>query len=326
MDIYFYDFELNCIYVLPASSKAKGYISANAQQDFNGDGSFEIVFYDKELRNIIKNYPDGLIIKWGIFEGLITDRQFKGTQWRIFGIHLNGILHKSVIPGADEELTGNLKTLVRNKINTYFSWLIWTEPEENFPDVTFLRKDYVYGNNYIQDLISRGQAGYRIYIKDKKLCFQLLKSNDNPLMLSTANLNAYDFQEDYNGKNIAYGGWYKQEQPADTDGNNVDPVWTYISADSTKTGLFMQDVILNATTEAEAAEELREYKAEHTLACTTRNISYGTDYRLGDKVRVFNGGICVQKTVMSIKIWHEENTFNEQPILGDYKEALSDNE
>ena len=90
MDIFIYDFEFNCIHIIPNSSIDTGYISANAEIDFCGDGSFEIVYRDEVFRKLLKIYPDGLFIKWGLFEGIITDWQNKKSECRIFGTHLNG--------------------------------------------------------------------------------------------------------------------------------------------------------------------------------------------------------------------------------------------
>ena len=328
MDITFYDLELNKLHVLPASSKNVGYISMNCTIDFNGDGSFQLLFWDKELEALIAKHKEGLIIKYGDFEGFSTDYQFTRTEKRLYGMHLNGLLYKSVIPNTDGALAGNLETLVYEIINQYYSWLTTAETVGGFEDVTFWRNTYKQGNSYISDLVSRGHAGYKIYIdfQNKRFIFKLLKSGTNQLMLSENNLNAYEFQEDFDSKNAAYGGWYQQEQPDDADGNSVDPVWTYISSDSTKTGIYKQDVVLSAKTDSEARNELAEHVAVYTLSAKTRNIKYGEDYKLGDKVRVQKDGITVQKTVTSINIWHEGNEYNEQPILGELKEALSDNE
>ncbi len=326
MDILFYNFELENVYMIPSSSLNAGYISCNTTQDFNGDGSFEILYYDLQLKKLIKQYPDGLLIKWGKFDGIVTDYQCKQNEWRIYGTHLNGILHKEVIPNTDGEISGNLKTLVKNVIITHYPWLTWVEPSAIFEDVTFCRNDYKAGNDFIKDLVSRGHSGYRIYIdtQNKQLKFELLQSKNNTLMLSEANLNAYKFQEDYNSKTTAYGGWYKQEQPNDESGNRVEPIWTYISLNNAKIGLYKQDVILKATTAAEASAELAEYTATHTITCSTRNVKYGIDYVLGDKVRVLFDDICVQKTVTAIKSWHEGTEYNEEPVLGDLEEATND--
>ena len=319
MDIVFYDLELNKIHTLPPSSKNVGYISMNTTTEFQGDGSFQLLFWDTELESIIKSHPEGLIVKYGEFEGFSTDYQFKTTEKRLYGKHLNGLLYKAVIPKTDGALQGNVQMLVKNLINTYYSWLDFAESSEDFETVTFWRNTYKQGNSFIPDLAARGHAGYKIYLdlENKKYKFTLIKSKTNPIMLSEKNLNAYDFQEDFDSKNVAYGGWYEKEQ------DNGDPVWTYIQAD-TKSGIYKQDIVLSAKTEGEAISELKKRIADYEISLNTKNIKYGEDYILGDKVRVLHGGNTFTKTITAINIWHEKNQYNEQPVLGELKEVESD--
>lgn len=319
MDIQFFDYEFDKVHILPASSQDIGYVSMNTTTEFNGNGSFELLFFDPELEAVIRGHPEGLLIKWGDFEGFLTDYQFKSNESRIYGMHLNGLLHKEVIPKTDGALQGNVETLAYDKITSNFTWINKAAVKGGFEDITFWRNTYKYGDDFMQDLIARGHAGYRIYLDftEKKPVFEMLKSEANPLMLSVSNLNAYDIQEDYDNKTVGYGGWYQHEP----EGEETEGAWSYIVKDSTKTGLYKQDVILSGKTEGEATNELAEYKPTYEVSLSTKNIAYGVDYKLGDKVRVQKNGDTTTKTVIAINRWHEDMEYNEQPILGELKEV-----
>lgn len=326
MDIYFYDLDLNLLHILPASSRDIGYISMNAKIEFQGDGSFELSFWDNVLIDVIKAHPEGVILQWGEFEGISTDYQFTASKKTLYGKHLNGLLVKSAIVPTDGAISGNVETLVYQKINENYSWLDTAEVKGGFENVIFWRNTCKKGNEFISDLCARGHTGYKIYldIPNKKYIFEILKSTDNPLVLSESNLNAYAVQEDFDGKNIAFGGYYKKQQIEDENGNRPDPVWTYISVDDSKTGIYKQDIVLSAETENEAISELKKCKAEYTATLKTKNIQYGIDYKLGDRVRFQQNGKTSYKTITAIELWHEKTSHGEQPVLGELKEVQSD--
>lgn len=71
-DVVFYDFDFNLLYILPPFALDTGYISANATAEFCGDGSFELVFCDNELKSVIEGKKDEIFVKWGKFEGFLT--------------------------------------------------------------------------------------------------------------------------------------------------------------------------------------------------------------------------------------------------------------
>lgn len=318
MDIIFYDFELNKLFILPPSSKNIGYISMNTKKEFNGDGKFELVFYAPELAEIIKGHPEGVLFVWDDFNGIVTDWQF-GKEFRLFGMSLNGILHKEVIPPTPA-ITENCAKIAQSTRSTYFKnllgWSLIHSSQHN--EVTFETTEYKYGNDYMQSLLALDGAGYEIIIDfDKKwLHLNILPSEENPIMLSVGNLNIYDLQEDFNNKTVAYGGYYQKEALEGED----EGEWVYIASDSTKTGLYKQDIILKAKTEEEAKAELKGYIAEHTLTGKTKNIKYGVDYALGDKVRVMQDGVTVWKKVTAISKWYEGSTYNEEPTLSEIEE------
>lgn len=313
MDIFFYDLDFKRVHILPSSSIDRGYISANAQIDFAGDGKCEILYHDEELRKELKNYPDGLLISWGRFQGILTDWQNQIKDKRLFGMHLNGVLHKEVIP-IQSESTENVAVIAKRLIDEYYPWIAWKAPSGEFNDVTFATDTYKYGNEVFKELCALGKCGYRLFFENRTIYFELIPIVKEPLILSEGNLNAYEFQEDYNMKTAGYSGWYEKEVE---DG---DSVWTFIAGE--KSGLQGQTVILSSKTAEAAAEELKNKTATYNVQCKTRNIEYCTDYKLGDSVRVTIDNTVSRKIITSIKLWHEGSSFHEEPVLSDEGDEL----
>lgn len=315
MDINFYDFNLNKIHILPTSSQSIGYISMNAKIEFNDNGSLQISFWDDDLQKKLTQHPEGLIVKWGIFEGFTTGYQFEEQTKRIYGMHLNGLLFKKVIPKG--EYSGDIQAVSKNIIEQHFDWLIFSD-DNNLANsqVEYKLDKPVQGNKFFKDFLALKNMGFNIWIdwERKKFMFKMLKSIQNSLRLSEDNLNAYEFSENFDSKNVAFGGWYEKEPPEDD--KEAEAVWTYIEGDS-KTGIYKQDVVLSAKNENEAMEELKKHIADYSLKFKTRNVKYNIDYKIGDIVKVLTDNKTVKKKVTGVEIWHEKNEYNEQPILSE---------
>lgn len=311
-DVYFYDFELNKVYELPSFGAEKGYISVNATIDFCGAGSLEIVFVDEKLKSLINDYQDNLIVVWRNFQGFLTGHQFEETC-RLFGMSLNGLLHRIVIPKTVTTLSGDVETLARTAISANASWLTLGGTKGFDKEVKYATNKYEIADKYISELLTLDNAGYVIFAdtKSKKYIFEVLKSEETELLLSTNNLNAYAFSESYSNKTVAFGGWYEQEQ---SDGS--DPVWTYITLDETLSGINKIDTVLSAKSEDEALQDLETKKAEFTTDLKTRKIVQGIDYNIGDIVRVQNNGVATKKRIIGINM-SMENGFVENPILSE---------
>lgn len=313
-DIRFYDLDLNLVHILPQNAPDCGYTSCNTTTEHNGDGAVEIVFRDSELKKKIEAYRGNLIVVWNDFQGFIPCYNFDSSD-RVVGMHLNGLLHRAVIPDVTEQ-TGDVETIARKIISQYVPWLTLPEKIVGFSNtVTYCPEKYQTADVYIQTLFNLDHAGYRITadVKNKKFVFACIKQREIPLLLSEGRKNAYDFKISFNGKEEAFGGWYQQKQE---DG---DPVWTYLSLDNTKAGIYMVDTVLNATTEAEAMTELKQHRAEYEMSVTTRNIRYCVDYQLGDVLKVQKDGVTVKKLVSGVNQWNEKE-YGEQPILTEVEE------
>ena len=310
-DITFYDLNFNRLYILPQFAINRGYISAYVQKDFNGVGSLEIVFVDDELFKIVTQYRDNLMIEWNGFWGILSAYRYEPKGVRLTGESLNGLLKRIVIPSTTTTLTGNVEEIAFSALGAAAPWLIQGESKGFEKDVNYSADTYKSADVYIGDLLKLDNAGYEIKpdFEGKQFVFEVLKSNESDLLLSTNNKNAYDFSEVYINRNIAYGGWYPKKVDNATS-------WEYITLDNSLTGVFKKDTVLKSKTEAEAIQELKEMVADAETELKTRGITYGTDYVLGDVVRVQNNDVASKKRITSV-IMSQENGYIENPIFSE---------
>ena len=85
-----------------------------------------------------------------------------------------------------------------------------------------------------------------------------------------------------------------------------------------ETGIFAWSAKLSSKTAEEAQQELNEKCAKETIEGETKNLIYGTDFCLGDKVTaVFSqGNFCMrqEQTVVGVHIWQNEMSCGCLPI------------
>lgn len=318
MDIRFYDFEFHLLHILPDFSNDRGVISMNTTTEFNGSGSFELVFRDMELKQIIADNRDHLIVCWNGFQGYATGYQWAAGNDRVFGEHLNGLLKRRVIPKTAGALKGTVKTLANNAVETHFDWLSVKEGSSSGTEIEFWKNTYHPGNEWIEDLLDKDGAGYRITADFAlgKYWFEVLKSENNPLILSENNLNAYDFQESYDNKDLATGGWFeeKTEETKEDGTTETVHVWKRTALNANADGIYRRDVVLSTDNETEAKNMLKAKKTFYSVTSKTRNIQFGTDYRIGDILRVQNGMETVYKKITAVNQWQEQE-YGEEPVL-----------
>ncbi|MBR6523448.1 MAG: hypothetical protein IKT39_02415 [Clostridia bacterium] len=310
-DITFYDLNFNRLYILPQYTLNKGYISAYAQKDFNGVGSLEIVFIDDDLKKLIKQYRDNLVIEWNGFYGILCAYRDEPKGVRLTGESLNSILKRSVIPSTVATLTGNVEELAFDALKSVAPWLKQGESKEFKTDVSYSTDTYISADVYIGDLLKLDNAGYEIKpdFVNKQFVFEVLQSKETALLLSTNNKNAYDFSEVYINRPVAHGGWFPAKVGDET-------IWAYITLNESLEGVFKKDTVLKSTTETEAWQELKAMVPESETELKTRGITYGADYVLGDIVRVQNNDVADRKRITSV-IMSQENGYIENPIFSE---------
>lgn len=71
---------------------------------------------------------------------------------------------------------------------------------------------------------------------------------------------------------------------------------------------------LSAETEEEAQKELNKCISDYEIAAKTKILEHGTDYNIGDIVRVQIDGVTEKRLVCGINMWNEQS-YGEEPIL-----------
>lgn len=319
-DIYFYDFDFNLLHILPQNAQTCGYSSINATINLNNSGALEIVFCDEDLIRIVEANANNIIVIWRDFQGFLTSYKFTEKESRLFGMHLNGLLHRAVIQPLSEK-TDTAENVARTAVSG-IDWLTLGQLNGQTNPVTYETSNYLTADAFIQNLLALDSAGYRIRadISNKKFLFEVISHTEKRLIISENNLNAYDFEVVYNNKELAFGGWYKEKQPDDADGNSVEPIWKYVTIDDSKSGIYKIDKVLSAETKTEALNELAKLKSKYEISTKTRNIEHNTDYSLGDVVRVQKDNITSKRLISGINMW-KETSYGEEPILNEFEEG-----
>ncbi len=323
MDIRFYNFEFELLYILPVSASDRGVISMNTTAEFNGCGSFELVFSCAELKPIVESNREHLIVVWRDFQGVLTGYRWSDAGDRLFGEHVNGLLTRKVLPKTDSALHGDVETLAYNAVSEHYDWLTLRDKKGFETQIDFWKNTYHSGSDWIADLLDKDGAGFKVTVDfvNKKYLFEVLKSEKSGLMISENNLNAYSVSESYDNKDLATGGWYEKATKAEKeDGTTKESsVWTYLPSDESKTGIYKKEVVLNYDSPSEAKNALKSKVGYYSATLKTKNITYGTDYHLGDVVRLQVGSNTVLRKVAAVNRWLEDE-YGEEPVLKEVKD------
>ena len=113
-----------------------------------------------------------------------------------------------------------------------------------------------------------------------------------------------------NNKNVVNGGWYL---------NDSDKKWYHLPDSSKYLNVTDRDTVLSATNSTDAKAELAKLRQKYEITLTTKNLDYGTDYKIGDIVRLQDRGKTFKMVINSVKMW-EENGYGEEPTVTKYEE------
>jgi hypothetical protein len=158
-------------------------------------------------------------------------------------------------------------------------------------------------------------GGHEIFfdVINKKYVFNVLKGQQITLALTQGNNNIYEEKYSQNYEGYYNGGYYQQKQ------ETGDPAWTLVP--STKTGWEKKLSVLNGSDQSEAQSDLLTRCIDKTFEVKTKNIKFGTDYKLGDiltiKIKKHGWEKVASKRVVGVNINYEFNNYFEQPILGE---------
>lgn len=316
-DIRFYDFSFNLLYILPPFSPNGGYGAVNTSIELCGAGTLEVTFRDDELRKIVTENRDNIMVVWHGYAWYITGFMLTDTTYKLFGKHLNGLLGWCVTrPFTKKAIPQTAGYYIYSYVLPLIPWL--DAADELYKvgnEIEYGLENYTSSEAVVKEICELAKCGYEITadFARKKFVFSLIERRENKLMLSVGNLNIYEPEVTYDSTAAAVGGWYKS--------NETDPEeWKYITSDSEKTGISRIDTVLSATSEDEAKKELAKCAAKYEIAAKTKSLIFGTDYHLGDIVRIQSDGVVEKKLISGVSLWNEQS-YGEEPILCEIEEA-----
>lgn len=317
-DIYFYDLNFNLLRILPSTR----YKSIIAQQDFCGTGSLDIIFFDSETGDILEdNIDNGILVIWRKFQGILTSFLRYDDEYRAVGEHLNGIVRR--ITTRTEEYTGNSsmwevlnKGLILNHPSATGNIIHWLTVKNNANITDKIKYNFdkrLAGDEYVKTALDLIKGGYNVVadFKSQKYNMHYFKHAENDLVLSKNNLNVSSLSITCNNKNKIDGGWF-----CDSENENH---WDHLPKYNFDATVTYRDTVLSATTRTEAEKELKQLRQKYEITLTTKNLDYGTDYKIGDIVRLQDRGKTFKMVINSVKMW-EENGYGEEPTVTKYEE------
>lgn len=310
MDIRFYDLEFNLLRILPQHSRDCGYSSCVAGVQLNGQGSFEAVFNDNILVKMLKTRAEPVLALWNDIWGYIPSFSFKDNEKRIIGTTLNGIAKRVVVQPCEysqKTVEYIARDIVHDAIKNGADWL--QLGSENGVETTI---DYKLDapntlDKVLSDIMGYSDGGWRMYGENKKIVFECIKAKTIPIEISENNLNAYNIEITRNLNDIANIGYYKDE----SDG-------TWKSVGTALSGIHNSAAVLTSTTESAAKKELLLLLGKNDITPNVKSLQFGTDYSIGDIVRVRDGEIEVLKQVTEVMM-AQESGYTETPTLSEVK-------
>ena len=293
------------------------YKSIIAQQDFCGTGSLDIIFFDSETGDILEdNIDNGILVIWRKFQGILTSFLRDDDEYRAVGEHLNGIVKRLTAepytPDDKNSIWTALQNPLFNKTPGEPNWIRQVNDSGDTGTYTFDIDKRTTGDEYVKTVLENINGGYNVVadFKAQKYYMHYFKHTQNNLVLSKNNLNVSSLSITCNNKNKIDGGWYLDK----SSGN-----WHHLPQYNYTANVTYRDTVLSATNSTDAKAELAKLRQKYEITLTTKNLDYGTDYKIGDIVRLQDRGKTFKMVINSVKMW-EENGYGEEPTVTKYEE------
>lgn len=351
-DIRVYDFEFNLLHIEHFR------ISDNWSIYFNDIGTYEGHFsLQSDIVPIVLGNRY-LVIVQGDKQAIVTGAQAGQTDFVVYGKTVNHILNSRVMlpfntyREFDDSMTP--EDVARWVLTSTF-----IEPDdpndevENFvlapqigiqqntegeeEDEGMWRQTAHPVGDVVIDCMANANAGHRLTfdIPNKRWYFECLQGEELTISLAESERNIYDTSLTVNYLENADGGWYEhtieQETPevntvgetpvASSQDEEAEPTteWLRLNKEDAPVGIYRWVTVLSGQNESEAKSDLKKRADTEEVIASLKNLTFGTDYNLGDfvTVRIEKGGFLrtVQKRVKGINIWYEQNNIGIQPIL-----------
>lgn len=341
-DIRVYDFEFNLLLVIGK------YKSIHWEIYYNKIGTVELhLGLESPIIPILMSNPY-LVIKQGVKKTAVITGKIVDTEVTVFGRTCNWLLSRRTTPDFDQ-LTGTVENLTRGFVETAFSDVNNFVPGELVgltKTINFWRNTRNPTSDVVRECLENNGAGHEVVFdtKNKQWIYQVLMGKALPLILSEANKNAYDTQITGDCLDYYSCGWYEKQLEIDEETEEPQTEWVYLEGDTDKTGIdqpwidqtgiYRWEAVLSGGNQSEAKSSLTTKKKNHELSLKSRNIQWGTDYNIGDIVRVqiTKGSYRAteKRRIAGVSVWREKGVdgngmdYGEMPILEELEVSNGD--
>ncbi len=204
-DIRFYDFEFQLLHV------ENHFISSNWNIYYNDIGNFESHFDLASDTLPIIMYHDYIIAVQGRHAAIIVGKNL-GSDLTVYGRTCNWLLTKRVVDEFNEE-TKTIDDWMTKLVKEEFEerLVIFDGNAEYTSEVTAERSSKDETFKLVQEILAQKNLGHELQFdfSYSRFVFQILKGNKNPLVISTANRNAYDVTVSSDILDMYTEGFYK---------------------------------------------------------------------------------------------------------------------
>ncbi len=233
-DIRFFDFNFNLIHT------ENEFLSSNWTVYYNDIGTFEAHFDLKSDTLPVVMENSYLVAVQGNLSAVIVGKKV-ADELIIYGRTCNWLLTKRITDAFDST-TATIDALLTEKVGQAFSDVTNFEIDiiPDLPTITASRDDKCETFSLVQECLQSASLGHTLEFDpvNSLWIFKILKGNeDNPLVISTVNRNAYDISTESDSLNLCNQGWYKKPYQnmgewdpeinlcLDSDGNAMSGTW-----------------------------------------------------------------------------------------------------
>ncbi|MDD4690137.1 MAG: hypothetical protein PHE51_10375 [Eubacteriales bacterium] len=308
MDIRFYDFEFNLVYIV------SDWTSVNWELHYNKVGTFELHLpLHTDICKMLENNKYLVAIQ-GDKQAIITGKMLS-DEIVIHGRTTNWILTKRVIlpfvitkeTQIGEIILTNLGKIFDQQDNFYLPQTIVGSSTIN----SYELKKAKDASTFLIEMCEQSALGHRVKFIPSKHRWELeiLKGDEKHFIISQDNKNAYQPKLTWDNLDMCNGIYYK-------DAND-----TYRLIPSNKLGIYRWYDVSENDNLSDAKADMSGHTEHTMLTYNTTYFLHGKDYMIGDSVFVetsFGGNKKRQKKVITgIRIWNEGNSDGECPIFGE---------
>ena len=304
LKVYNFNFEL--IYAEPSV------ISTSWAIYYNKVGTFEAHLpLNSELTEITADNTY-LVLSEDEKAAILTGREV-GEELVLYGRTPNWLLEKRIAPKT-EEVTGEAGTICNNLVQTAFSDVDSFEASvaPQGQTVTVQRSAYKTVETAVSECLALCGMGHKVSfdVAEKKWIFSVFKGAEIPLLISEANKNAYDTAASFDILDLADCGYYGE------DG--------YLQ--SSNSGIYRWETVLQAESEQEAEFSLRGKKENGEISLKLRNLRLGQDYNIGDvlRIQIIKGSwrTTEKKQISGVRIIKKGGYSEEIPVFSEIEGAV----